>query len=377
MTHRNPPRIAFFLATSGHSGVDRLVKNLLPSIKDRGYEVDLIKIKKHGPFLKGISGINIIELNVSHVYSSIFYLLKYIKKNSPYIFVTDKDRVNRTALLASLFLKNKVSTKFVVRIGTTVSVNLKNRGLFDRFVQKLSMGKLYKYAHAVLVPSRKVAEDMCEYIGIDKNHIKVVPSPVVYEKILTTKFPPPNHPWFLNTSIPVILGVGELCSRKDFATLIRAFKLVRSVMNAKLVILGKGKQLNYLKSLSKELGISKDVDFPGFVNDPLPFMQHSKVFVSSSLWEGSSLVLMEALAVGTPVVSTLSAGGHAEVLENGKYGMLVPVKDPEKMAEAIIDTLKRPLKPEFLKQAALPYTVENGTNEYLKAFGLPPYWKKQ
>ncbi|GAB6162703.1 hypothetical protein JCM12298_18630 [Desulfothermus naphthae] len=74
-----PPRIGFFLATSGHSGFDRAMKNLIPSVAKRGYQVELIKIKNHGPNLEHLpERINVINLPVRHVYSAFPFLLKYI-----------------------------------------------------------------------------------------------------------------------------------------------------------------------------------------------------------------------------------------------------------------------------------------------------------
>ena len=368
-----PPRIGFFLATSGHSGVDRAMKNLIPSIAKRGYQVELIKIKNHGPNLNVVEpNIKINNLATQHVYSSFFHLIKYLSKNPPEILLTDKDRVNRTAIIAKLITRAK--TKLFVRCGTTVSINLASRGIIDRLIQKNSMRTLYRFANKVLVPAKSVAEDMANYTGLDLEHIKSVPSPVVSDDIFKKEFPIPNHPWYLKKSHPIILGVGELCKRKDFETLIKSFKIFMQHIECKLVILGKGKQKDYLQRLINKLVLKNHVDLPGFVNDPYSYMAHANVFVSSSLWEGSSFVLVEALAVGTPVVSTNCPGGHEEVLEKGRFGRLVPVKDPEKMAEAILETLKNPPDPEFIKQAARPYTISASTDAYLKVFGLPPFW---
>ena len=371
-----PPRIGFFLATSGHSGFDRAMKNLIPSVAKRGYQVELIKIKNHGPYLDSQeSNFKIINLKTKHVYSSFFYLIKYLSKNPPEILLTDKDRVNRTAIIARLISRAK--TKLFVRCGTTVSINLSSRGVVDRLIQKNSMKTLYKLANKVLVPAKSVAYDMASYTGLDINHIKCVPSPVVKDDIFTQEFPLPHHPWYLKKSNPIILGAGELCKRKDFETLIKSFKIVLQQIECKLIILGKGRKREGLLRLVKDLEIKNYVDFPGFVSNPYSYMAHSDVFVSSSLWEGSSFVLVEALAVGTPVVSTNCPGGHEEVLNKGKFGKLVPVKDPEKMAEAILETLKNPPDPEFIKLAAKPYTISASTDAYLKAFGLPPYWDRR
>ncbi len=369
MTETKSPVISFFLATSGHSGVDRYSKNLMFALAEKGFKVELLKIKNHGPYLKLFhKNLKVYELNTSHVYSSIFFLIKYLKNRQPQILLTDKERVNRTAILAKLLSRS--STRLFVRMGTTISVDLASRGCFDRWIQKVSIGKLYRFADRVIVSSKGVAEDMSEYTGLPKEHIEVVPCPVIDEAILSKTFPYPDHPWFKPDSPPVILSAGELCKRKDFSTLIKAFKIVKENIDARLVILGKGRLLNKLIKLTHELEIDRYVDFPGFVENPYPYMAHANVFVLSSLWEGLGFVLIEALAVGTPVVSTDCPSGPSEILQNGKYGPLVPPKDHQKMAEAIIKVLKEPPPSDYLKKAVVPYLVNNATERYLKVFGF-------
>ncbi|GAB6162701.1 hypothetical protein JCM12298_18610 [Desulfothermus naphthae] len=251
-----------------------------------------------------------------------------IKRVKPNVLLTDKDRVNRCAILAKILTSSR--TKFVVSIGTTVSINLANRGILDRTIQRVSIGRLYKYADRVIVTSEGVADDMARYTGLSKDLIEVVPCPVVDDSLLKSKQQRPPHPWFKPGDPPVILGVGELCMRKDFATLIRAFKIVTQDVDTRLIILGQGKQKNFHKDLAKKLGIANKIDFPGFVDNPYPYMAHGQVFVFSSFGEGLGFVIIEALAVGTPVVATNCPSGPAEILQNGKYGILVPIKQPEK-----------------------------------------------
>src|SRR5690606_7014711 len=112
----------------------------------------------------------------------------------------------------------------------------------------------------------------------------------------------------------------------DFLTLIRAFARVRATRNdARLVILGEGEQREEIERLVAELGLKPHVSLPGFVKNPYAYMARAAVFVLSSRWEGFPNVLVEAMAVGVPVVATDCMAGPAEILENGRYGQLVPV----------------------------------------------------
>jgi len=364
------PKIACFFATSGHSGVDRAMKHLIPALLGRGYPVDLLHVQRHGPYIdQEMDGLRIIDLGSKHVYPSLPAVVRYLRKERPTVMLSDKDRVNRTALLAR-FLAG-VDTRVVLSSGTTISIDLASRGPVDRWLQRNSMGKLYGFADNVIVTSAGVADDMAEYTGLARNKINVVPSPVVPAACFEQDLPKPDHPWFQAGELPVILGVGELCMRKDFATLIRAFAQVRSQRPCRLVILGKGRQHDELLALAGQLGVSEDVDLAGFQPNPYSFMQHAAVFAFTSKWEGLGFVSIEALAVGTAVVSTDCPSGPREILQDEKYGALVPVGDHEALAASIIQTLDAPLPPEKLKEAARPYEIEASTDAYLAALGLP------
>lgn len=366
----NNKKISFFLATSGHSGVDRAMRNLLPALVERGYNVDLIRVQGHGPQLAGpLKGITIFETSSSHVYGSFYFLLKYLKRNKPKALFADKDRLNRTALLAALCARS--STRVVVSLGTTVSMNLAERSFLERLIQKFSIAYLYPFAYKFIVNSHGVAQDIQNYLRKNIGNLEVVPRPLVSKEMIERKEPLPNHQWFLSKHAPIILGVGELSYRKDFATLIRAFAQVRKHKDCRLVILGEGKRRAALEQLSYQLGIRTHIDFLGYISDPYPYIFHADLLALSSLWEGLPVVLVEALALGTPVVSTACPSGPQEVLQNGKYGKLVPVGNHEKLAQAIVDTLKNPFPSSFLQQAIIPYTVENSTAAYLKAMGVP------
>jgi glycosyltransferase involved in cell wall biosynthesis len=167
-----------------------------------------------------------------------------------------------------------------------------------------------------------------------------------------------------------VLGVGELGARKDFATLIRAVARVRERRRCRLLIIGRGRQRDALLALGNELGFGDDLALPGFVENPYAYMRAADVFVSSSRYEGFANVVAEALAAGVPVVSTDCPSGPREILENGKYGRLVPVGDDAAMATAIASTLDAPPTRETLRTAAQRYRVDAVAEGYLAALGF-------
>ena len=233
------------------------------------------------------------------------------------------------------------------------------------------MGRLYPLADRVIVTSAGVADDMAVYTGLPRDLIQVVPSPVVPGSLFDADLPRPDHPWFADPGRPLILSAGELCGRKGFDTLLRAFALVRAQRPCRLLILGRGGARQALLALAGELGVADDFALPGFVPQPYAWMAHADLFAFTSRWEGLGFVLIEALAVGTPVVATDCPSGPREILAGGRFGPLVPVGDHQAMAQAIAATLDAPLPPATLRQAARPYEIEASTDAYLDAFGLP------
>jgi glycosyltransferase involved in cell wall biosynthesis len=225
--------------------------------------------------------------------------------------------------------------------------------------------RLYPHADAVVACSKGVAEDLVQNMKVPRERVHVIYNPTDPE-IEAKAQEPVEHPWFKNSKIPVILCVARLDPQKDLPTLIRAFSIVRKERPAKLVILGEGSERAKLEALVKELGLEGDVWMPGFVDNPFKFMKRATVFALSSKFEGFGMVIAEALAVGTPVVSTDCPSGPAEILGGGKWGKLVPVGDHEKLAEAILETIENPPDREKLKERGRDFSLDRIGQQYLQ-----------
>ena len=164
----------------------------------------------------------------------------------------------------------------------------------------------------------------------------------------------------------MILSAGRLTKVKDHATLLRAFAEVVDFRPARLVILGDGAERDNLLQLAGRYGIAQQVDLPGFKVNPFAYMSRSDVFVLSSRYEGFPNVLVQAMACGTPVVSTDCRSGPAEILDHGKWGKLVPVGGWRSMADAIIETLDEPVSGAHEVCRASSYSVETSVDRYLE-----------
>lgn len=369
-TQKQAPRIACFLATSGHSGVDRVMGNLLPALAEAGYPLDLLQIRGHGPHLDKIPpGMRLIRLRARHVYTAWPELVTYLWRNRPQLLLCDKDRVNRIAALACLCTPWPV--RLALRLGTTMSINLAHRSATERWLQRQSIHWLYRRAHRILMPSQGAADDLSEQFGIAPQRIAVTPSPIVTPEFRAKMLAEVTHPWLQEGAPPLILGIGELCMRKDFATLLRAFATIAPLWPGNLMILGEGKRRASLLELAQQLGIHERLAMPGFVANPYPYLRRAALFVLSSRWEGMPVVLIEALACGTPVAATDCPSGPREILRQGEVGALAPVGDAAALGQAMLTQLRNPPDRELLQAAAAPYQLENSLKVYLQALGLP------
>lgn len=136
--------------------------------------------------------------------------------------------------------------------------------------------------------------------------------------------------------IPVIIGAGRLEYAKHFDLLIKAHaELLARGIQQELMILGEGSERPRLESLINDLAVNDTVSLPGFQANPFAIMQQATVFVLSSRYEGLPGVLLQALALGLPVIATDCPSGPAEILESGRYGLLVPSGDLPAMTDAI------------------------------------------
>jgi glycosyltransferase involved in cell wall biosynthesis len=196
----------------------------------------------------------------------------------------------------------------------------------------------------------------------------VIRNPVITPDLARAAAEPCPHPWVAEPSPargPVIVGAGRFQRQKDFPTLIRAFARLRLERPCRLLLLGEGGWRDRLVALIQDLGLGAEVDLPGFQPNLYPFLARADLFVLSSAWEGSPNVLTEAMALGTPVVSTDCPSGPREILEGGRFGPLVPVGDTDALAAAMARTLDSPLPAQTLIEAVAEYRQEISAARYL------------
>lgn len=322
-------------------GADRVLVKLANGLVEQGISVDLIVAKKIiKPNLKINNSVNVIQLNSSRYnpIKNIVYLSKYIRKNKPQCLLSSI-HFNNVVLASALFLSGTKS-KLILRQANILEKQFEGYPSLISFLLYRLLKLAYKKADLLIAPSRAVMLDMNKYMGAKQNKIKIIYNPIVTLDIFEKAKQETNHKWF-GKNYQIILSIGRLKPQKDFPTLLKAFaKVKQNLKQAKLIILGEGFLRQELEDLAVELKIEKDVDLAGFKQNTYPFIANADLFVSTSLYEGLPNVLIEAFALNRKIIATDAVGGSAEILGYGLYGTLVPVGNPDLIAEAIERILK-------------------------------------
>jgi glycosyltransferase involved in cell wall biosynthesis len=390
-------RIGIYLPALNVGGVERMLLGLARGFLERGRPVDLVLHTASGRLLDAVPaeartiilsagasagrvaparrvvppmarlGRLVPRVPLWRVYPYVPRLARYLRTERPAVLLAALASFN----LAALWARQRAGsgTRVVITERANVSEALAvERMTLARWILRPLMRRYYPRADAIVAVSRGVADDLARFASLSRAGVRVIYNPVVGADLPRMADEPVDHPWFRPDELPVILGAGRLSRQKDFPTLIRAFAEVRRARPARLVILGDGAQRADLEALVRTLGLADAVALPGFTSNPYAHMARAAVFVLSSRFEGFPNVLVEALAVGTPVVATDCPSGPAEILEGGRHGRLVPVGQADALARALLATLDAPGDPAGRRRRAADFSADASVSTYLELF---------
>ncbi|GAF15129.1 alpha-1,4-N-acetylgalactosamine transferase PglH [Bacillus sp. JCM 19045] len=358
-------KIVFVLYSLETGGVERMTLHLAEDFLKRGYQVDLLVFHLVGDYINQVpAGVEIIHLSKQKARNAIPAMISYFRKRKPDVIISAKDYLNVLVIVAKKC--SGTSGKLIV----SSRVHLSEQARLNPSTKKMKkwVARTYRFTDHVVGVSNGVAEDIKAIAHLPTVH--TIYNPVVTGDLQAKMTETADHPYFSEANKKVFLTVGRLHPQKDYTTLIRAFAHVRSrIPEARLLFVGDGEERTSLQTAVDENGLTNDVSFVGFQNNPYAYIKQADVFVLSSLYEGFGNVLVEALAAGTTIVSTDCPSGPREILAEGAYGHIVPVGDPVELAHAMEKAFFSQWNRRLFSGAPLPLPSTPAlisTNVYLK-----------
>lgn len=324
-----------------------MMVTLLHHLDRKCFDVHLGVLDAHGPLLEQLpADIEVHNLKSKRVRHSIGPLLRLIWKLRPDTVLSTLGHLN-LALLALRPLLPK-GIRLCVRESTIPSASFRVEGQSHAWA-RLYRG-LYPTADTVVCQSDHMKNDLAQTFGVARQDMVRIYNPVDLAHLL--RLAEGDSP-FLGGGIQLVAS-GRLEHAKGFDVLLSAVALVRKrIPEVRLTILGEGNLGEALRTQSKSLGLQGTVTFSGFVLNPYPYYAHADLFVLSSRYEGLPNAMLEAMALGAPVIATDCPGGVREVVRHSPVHRLVPVEDPSSLAAGIITMLQERQRPAIEEQRKL------------------------
>jgi len=363
------PDISFYYSEIVHGGVVEVTRLLANEFISRGYSVDLV-FDKPGLIDEYDFSEKARRINLNASKYSIFRiinLIKYLREYKPYCMRPCWHLASELSLLAR-YLGNK-KTKVFIPEELAIFEPIKHEKALMFHIRPFLIKWIHPFADGIIAVSNGLADEVKKLTNIRSNDVNVIFNPVITGDLPDRAKEEICHPWYLEKDLPVITSVARLDCQKDISSLIRVFSKVFEVKESRLVIFGCGSEEAKLRNLAKDCGLEDYIDFPGFVKNVYPYLARTDVFAFSSIYEGFGLTIVEAMAMGVPIVATDCPYGPRDILDNGRYGELVQIGDIDGFSRAILNVLDGDVKkvdPEWLKQ----FSIESVAEKYLKVMGM-------
>lgn len=268
------------------------------------------------------------KASVKNIYSFIkefFWIKTMIKKEKPALLFGIDMHANLLLCMNKHFFYPDTPLILTTHTGIKETL-LEKASPVVSFLVKSFLSFFYQKANNHICVSKHIATSISRTLRLKSN------PGVIYNGVKTKKLSITT----LKKGSPVFINIARLTKQKDHKTLIKAFaKVNKKLPKSKLLIVGEGPEKRSLVEFSKKLQIS-GVDFVGWQKDPSKALSRANIFVLSSNREGLPFSLIEALSHSKAIVSTKTPHGPKEVLGKDEYGLLVPVGNAKKLAEAML-----------------------------------------
>ncbi len=374
--------LGIFLYGLTWGGATRRLLSLARAFQERGHKISLIVVEKGGDLdASETAGLRVVELPKGPLFRfflasaskkrkmgwSKLTLARFLRGSDLDVLLSGANHAHITAILAMLLSGRRIP--LVLRLSNHIGASLLRTAKPSKRLRFLLVRWLYPRSDMIIAVCRDIARDLVSRIPVPWSRVRVIYNPVYSPALLRKAEEKPHHPWLegeRGRAVPVLLAAGRLSPQKAFPILVRAFGIAHSRKAMRLIILGEGKDRPRVEGLISRLGLGDSIDMPGFVQNPVAFMARADLFCHASAFEGMPGAVIEALAAGCPVVCTDAPGGARELLENGRYGILVPPGDEKALADGIMKGLDRSWDSAELRNRAAFFSIDGAADEYLE-----------
>lgn len=329
----NRRRILFLLPSLRGGGAERAVVILLRHLDRSRFEPHLALLDSTGPYLNELpDDLTVHHLGARRVRYAIPSLIRLMRRLRPQAVVSSLVELNMAAAAAVALMRER--PRLFLREDTSVSRQFKSQTGSQLFhPPRRLFQRLYARAEKVICVADYVLNDLAENLQIPRSKLARIYNPVDVERVRQLAAAV-NNPYV--DARPRFVAVGRLAKVKGFDILLEAMALARrDLPQAELMILGEGPLEAELKRQAQALGLGHAVRFLGFQTNPYPYMKHASVCVLSSRYEGLPLVLLEALALGLPVVAADCPGGVREAVDGFPHARIAPPENAAALAGAM------------------------------------------
>ena len=366
-------KIALIGTTLFHQGAEYVLAAVARGLTMRGHEVTVVLSKyqtvwqaehlEWKPFELPKS-VKVVILSACRARNSILQLRKMIKHGGFDVIMSHSASHTEALAIASLGLKRKTKLIHVEHSGL-IGVNLEGEVVEPSCSLRVRLSNwLMRQMDAQFTVSDGTASAIARISGYPREKVYTVYNPVIDELFLQKQQQSvPIVDALANCKAPIVMAAGAFCDLKKHLLLIEAFAKVVEQHDLRLVIWGDGPLRQAYEEKVQALGLEGKVLLPGFTNNLPAMLKYASCFVVSSSIESFSIVLVEALACGVPVVATDCPYGPREILHGGEYGILVKNKDVDALAQGIEQVLSgNGIQPTL--EMVEPFTMEHVVQAY-------------
>lgn len=370
-------RIGVYVSGRQIGSRERLFLAVAGSLAGRGWQVDLLSAGPEPALRRAVTApLELVDLspgplqrlNVPHTLRlslTVPGLVRWIERQRPALLFATSIPPNLAVLTAAR--RARWGVPVVIRQSNTLRIAGHPRyGGVRRRWRDPWIPRLYREAAHVIAVAEEVEDNLLALRAAEPGRVTVVPNAIELADAFGRAGEPPEHPWFSSPDAPLVVSVGRLVRKKDHATLLEAFARLRRERPARLVVFGEGPMRSSLEARIAALGLGDAVSLPGHTTNPFSHLSRADLFVLSSISEGMPSALIEALACGTPVVSTDCPSGPREILADGRFGNLVDVGDVEALARAMSSQLDAPRDRDRLIGRARDFAIERAVERYVE-----------